>query len=139
VAALSAPIVSGAIGTDAVSLISGIGAFSDKNAGTSKSVTVSGASLAGADAGNYSLGAVTANNADITPKPVTGSYTAGNKVYDGNAMAGLSTPLVSRAVVGDAVSLAGGIGAFANKNAGMSKAVTVSGTTLAGADAGNYS
>src|SRR2546430_16598661 len=46
--------------------------------------------LSGAGVGNYALRAVTANSANITPKPVTGSYTAIAKVYDGTAVATLS-------------------------------------------------
>ena len=42
-------------------------------------------------------------------------------------------------VGGDAVSLTVGTGAFADQNVGTAKAVTVSGTRLSGADAGNYS
>jgi hypothetical protein len=138
VAALSAPIVVGAIAGDAVSLTGGIGAFADKNVGTNKPVTVTGATLTGADAPNYTLGAVTANNADITALGITGSYTAASKVYNGNAVAALSLPIVTGAIAGDAVSLTGGVGAFANKNVGTNKTVTVTGATLAGADAPNY-
>src|SRR5436305_13445144 len=91
-----------------------------------------------ADLGNYSLGAVTANSANITPKPVTGSYTAIAKVYDGTAVATLSAPIVNGAIGTDTVSLTGGIGAFSDKNVGTNKAVTVSGAALSGADGGNY-
>jgi hypothetical protein len=138
VAVLSAPIVNGAIGGDAVSLTGGTGAFANKNVGTNKPVTVTGTTLTGADAPNYTLGAVAANNADITSLGVTGSYTAANKVYNGDAVATLSFPFVNVAIGGDAVSLTGGVGAFGNKNVGTNKPVTVTGATLTGADAPNY-
>ncbi|WP_380941875.1 YDG domain-containing protein, partial [Sphingomonas floccifaciens] len=44
-----------AFGADVVTLTQGAGVFADKNAGTGKSVTVSGYALTGADAGNYTL------------------------------------------------------------------------------------
>ncbi|KQQ33271.1 hypothetical protein ASF61_09235 [Duganella sp. Leaf126] len=47
--------VSGVIGQDAVSLTGASGVFADRNAGTGKTVQVSGFQLTGSDAGNYSL------------------------------------------------------------------------------------
>ena len=41
-------------------------------------------------------------------------------------------------VGGDTVSLAGGTATFDNKNVGTGKTVTLTGATLTGADAGNY-
>jgi hypothetical protein len=73
---------------------------------------------------------VTANNADITALGITGSYTAANKVYNGNAVAVLSAPMLSGVLAGDGVTLTGGAGAFANKNVGTNKTVTVTGATL---------
>ena len=61
--------------------------FADKNVGDGKTVNASLA-LSGAQAGNYSLTSNTASTtASITPKPLTGSFTASNKVYDGNVTA----------------------------------------------------
>ena len=47
-------------------------------------MTVTGATLAGADAGNYILDSVATTTADITREHITGSFTGDNKVYDGN-------------------------------------------------------
>ena len=57
--------------------------FSDKNVGTGKTVTVSGYTLSGADASNYTLVEPTGLTANITPASlaITG-VTANNKVYD---------------------------------------------------------
>src|SRR5205085_142369 len=77
--------------------------------------------------------------ADITPKPITGSFTAQNKVYDGNTDATVTGRSLTGAIAGDTVSLSGGNATFGNKNAGTDKTVTLTGATLAGADAGNYS
>ena len=47
--------VSGAVDGDDVSLSGGVATFGDKNVGDGKTVTLMGATLAGAHAGNYSL------------------------------------------------------------------------------------
>ena len=54
----------GLVGGDDLSLVSANGAFSDKNAGSGKTVTVSGFTLGGSDAGNYLLSA-SSTTADI--------------------------------------------------------------------------
>jgi hypothetical protein len=93
-------MLSGVLAEDGVNLTGGTGAFANKNVGTNKTVTVTGATLTGADALNYMLSAVTANNADITALGVTGSYTAASRVYNGNAVAALSAPMVNGAIGG---------------------------------------
>jgi hypothetical protein len=47
--------LNGKITGDVVTLASGTASFDNKNVGTGKTVTVSGAALSGADAGNYRL------------------------------------------------------------------------------------
>jgi hypothetical protein len=59
-------------------------AFADARAGNGKTVNVSGFSLSGTAAGNYSIGALT-TTANISRKEVTlTSFTASNKIYDGS-------------------------------------------------------
>ena len=118
-----------------------VGTFADKNAGAGKTVTVSGLSLSGAKAGNYSLQAYS-TTADITPKAITVSgLNAANKTYDGNTAATVSGNVALNGVVsGDTVNLSGTpAGTFADKNAGSGKTVAISGLSLNGAEAGNYS
>ncbi|WP_426057607.1 beta strand repeat-containing protein [Janthinobacterium sp. PSPC2-1] len=121
----------GIIGNDSLS-VAGSGLFSDKNAGTAKVVTVSSITLAGADAGNYILGSnASSGTADITPKALTvAGQVAGSKVYDGNAVAQISGGSLAGLVDGETLGFSGQTAAFADKNAGNAKAVTVSGTTL---------
>lgn len=69
-AATGAIGLTGVVAGDAVSA-SGTYAFADGNAGTGKTVTVSGATLAGLDAANYDLGGVGADLADILRRSVT--------------------------------------------------------------------
>jgi hypothetical protein len=128
----------GAISGDAVSLTGGTATFSDKNVGTGKTVTLTGAALSGADAGNYILDSVATAKADITALHITGSFTASSKPYDGNATATVLTRSLVGAISGDAVSLTGGTAMFSDKNVGTGKTVTLTGAVLGGADAGNY-
>ena len=83
--------VSGVVGSEVVTLNGGTATFNDRNVGTGKTVTLSGASLSGAGAGNYVLasGAIT-TTANITAKQLTVSATGVNKQYDGNADATVS-------------------------------------------------
>ncbi len=112
--------------------------FNNKNVGLAKEVTVSGISITGTDAGNYTLTNVTAiTNANITVKSLTVSATANNKVYDGNRTAVVGT-LTSNKLGLDVIDIANTTATFANKNVGLAKEVTVSGITITGTDAGNY-
>ena len=112
--------------------------FADKNVGTAKAVQLSGAMLTGADAGNYFIVLPTGLLASITPASLTlAGLSAAGKVYDGTTGAAVSAS--ANGVLGqDVVSVVGGSGSFADKNAGTGKLVTASGFRLAGADAGNY-
>ncbi|TWU48137.1 beta strand repeat-containing protein [Rubripirellula reticaptiva] len=65
--ATTAPIV----GDDLQVVGSAIASFADKNVGTSKSIVVSGLSLAGDDANNYNIIQPSGLAADITPAPLT--------------------------------------------------------------------
>jgi hypothetical protein len=124
---------------DNVSLVGGTASFADKNVADDIIVTLTGATLAGDQAGNYSLTGVGTTLANITAKPITGSFTADNKVYDGNTDAVVLSRMLNDVVTGDDVSLTGGTASFADKNAADDIIVTLTGATLAGDQAGNYS
>ncbi|KRA60149.1 hypothetical protein ASD79_07875 [Caulobacter sp. Root655] len=127
--------LTGMVAGDTVSA-SGTYLFADKNAGTGKTVTASGVALSGADAGNYTLVPLATTQADILKKGLTGALVAANKTYDGTTAASGSIGLTG-VVAGDAVS-ASGTYAFADKNVGTGKTVTVSAAALSGLDAANY-
>uniref|UniRef100_UPI0025F486B4 YDG domain-containing protein n=1 Tax=uncultured Victivallis sp. TaxID=354118 RepID=UPI0025F486B4 len=121
--------------------VSGKGTFDNKNVGVDKLVTIADLVLSGTDAGNYVLDATTTTAlADITAKTisVTG-ITADDKVYDGTTDATLNYDNVTfdGMVAGDDLAVSSK-GAFADKNAGVDKIVTVSDLVLSGADADNY-
>jgi len=129
--------LTGLVAYDSVGIVGASGRFSDKNAGVGKTVSISGATLTGADAANYVLGGGATVQASITPRQLTlGGLTALDKVYDGNRAAIVSAALTG-ALPGDAVSLTTA-GQFDTKNVGAAKSVTISGA-LGGADAANYS
>lgn len=126
---------------DTVFVNVGAAEFSDKNVGQKKTVTVSGLTLAGKDAGNYLLDKTTVTaNADITPLTLSLSGTAAaSKVYDGGKLATISNAgMLDKAVEGDDIGVTAGSAEFSDKNVGQKKTVTVSGLALAGKDAGNY-
>lgn len=127
--------LNGVIAGDTVNAM-GSYAFGDKNAGTGKTVTASGIALSGADAGNYTVNATTTALADILARAVTATLTANGKTYDGTTGA-TGTLSLGGVLAGDQVGAAGSY-AFADKNAGNGKTVTASGIALSGADAGNY-
>ncbi|MGK5024115.1 YDG domain-containing protein [Janthinobacterium sp. RB2R34] len=113
-----------------------IGAFADKNAGSNKAVTVQNASLSGTDAANYVLASTSgATSATITQRALALGFTAAGKTYDGNTAA--TVAVTDNRVAGDVLT-ATASGAFADKNAGSNKAVTVQNASLSGTDAANY-
>ncbi|QIK38534.1 filamentous hemagglutinin N-terminal domain-containing protein [Caldichromatium japonicum] len=129
--------LSGVVAGDNVSVAGTASAsFADKHVGAGKTVTISGLSLTGTDAGNYTLGSGATTTASITPKALTAIYTAANKVYDGGTSATVSAAS-SDIITGDSVSISAN-GAFADKNAGTGKTVNITGGALSGTDAGNY-
>jgi filamentous hemagglutinin family protein len=126
---------------DDIGVSAGSAEFNDKNVAEKKTVTVSGLTLTGNDAGNYLLDRTTiTTTAGITPLTVSLSGTeAANKVYDGNKAADiLNVGTLDKAVAGDAVIVNVSAAEFNDKNVAQKKTVTVSGLTLAGEDAGNY-
>ncbi|MDO8954133.1 MAG: YDG domain-containing protein, partial [Gammaproteobacteria bacterium] len=133
---------------DTVSLAGGpvtSGSFNNKNVGTGKLVTadLSGLSLTGSGASNYTISGVTTPlTANITAANLTISgIAASNKVYDASTAATLTNAGSLSGVLGsDTVSLdvSSVTATFADKNVGTGKTVTASDYALTGADAGNY-
>jgi hypothetical protein len=122
---------------DVLTLSAAGASFSDKNAGTGKMVTASGVAVGGTDAGNYILASASASGtADITRRPLSVAVSAQNKEYDATTAATVTSS--DNRVAGDSVSVGVGSANFADKNAGSGKAVSASGISLSGADAGNY-
>jgi hypothetical protein len=123
------------LGADVVALGgTGSGVFANKNAGTGKAVVVSGYTIGGTDAANYTLvqPVVTAN---ITQKALTWSGTpvASGRAYDATLTTTVSGATLAGVIAGDTVGLGG---LFADPNVGIAKPASLA---LTGIDGGNYS
>jgi autotransporter-associated beta strand protein len=134
-------ILSGVLNGDDVGL-GGIPyvSFADKSVGLNKTITVSGYTLTGAAAGNYTLTQPSLNG-DITAKGLTiTGLTGSSKEYDGTLEANVSGSATLAGVVpNDDVTIDGTpVATFGDKNIGTAKPISVSGYTLSGADAFNY-
>ena len=137
-------VISGKVDGDDVEVVNGTAAFADANVGNGISVTFSGFSLSGADAGNYELSAqpvsVTANiaKADYTNAPElniniimnqanaqTGTLTALN-FFGGNmpADAVITATESAKGTVIDSISVADGTLSYSSKTN-----ITTEGTT----------
>ncbi|NNH01044.1 YDG domain-containing protein [Acinetobacter sp. ANC 5414] len=126
----------GMIAGDNLTVASSTGSFSDKNAGTDKTVNISGLSLGGADAENYLLASTTATNiANITPATLTATITAQNKVYDAGTSAVVTYG--DNRLGSDDLTVSGTAN-FSDKNVANGKTVTATSLSLNGADAHNY-
>ncbi|MDR2698459.1 MAG: YDG domain-containing protein, partial [Candidatus Methanoplasma sp.] len=143
---LTAPALSGLLGSDKVNVREGKAEFSDANAGTGKRVNASGWGISGGQSAYYSVQQPSFANGTINPKPITftGSVTA-SKEYDGNGNFGDSHIAISNAgsfsgkVGSDDVSLdkTGVTGRLAAGD--RSGNLSVNGAfALTGKDAGNY-
>jgi hypothetical protein len=121
--------------------------FADAAVGLGKSVTVSGLILTGSAAANYTLTQPTGLTADISSAGVTiaSGITANSKVYDTTATATLSSNnvVLTGVLSGDtsnvALSTNNCTASFATATVGTGKPVTVTGLSLTGTAAGNYS
>jgi hypothetical protein len=93
-ASLTGSAIAEPLGADQVT-VSGVptAVFASANAGTAVPVTIANLSLSGADAGNYTVAAITGVSANIDPAPLTASVNAFTKVYDGNTQAAPSLVL----------------------------------------------
>jgi hypothetical protein len=116
--------------------------FADKTVADNKVVTLTGVTLSGTDSGNYTVSQPQLSaNITAASLSVTG-VTANDKVYNGNTTATLTdtSAAVSGVIGADDVTLVktGKAATFGTATVGNSKSVTVTGYTIAGTDAGNY-
>jgi filamentous hemagglutinin family protein len=122
-----------------VSLVAGTAIYDSPNAGSDVGITYSGYSLGGADASNFAfVGASSTTSGAITPKVLVGTVTVADKVYDGGSAATINGRSLTGVVGADVVSYSGGTANFDTTSAGSGKSVSVSGLSLTGANAANY-
>jgi filamentous hemagglutinin family protein len=129
---------SGLVGGDAVT-INATGGFNAANVGNGIGVSITGVSLSGADAGNYSLPAFNTINttANITPAPLTVTAANVSKTYDGNAYSGNGGASYSGFVNGETSAVLGGSLSFGGTAAGAVNAGSYS-LVPSGLTASNY-
>jgi hypothetical protein len=113
-----------------------IEAYSNKNVGTGKTLIPSGTVSDDNSGNNYAVTFDSVTTGVITPLTLTVTATGVDKVYDGttNATVTLSDNHLSGDTVTDSYTSA----SFADPNVGTTKPVSVSGISISGADAGNY-
>jgi phosphotransferase system IIA component len=134
-ATLSGGTLSGVLSGDTVTLVQS-GTFASKNVGTGIAVTATD-SVTGADAGNYTVIQPTGLKANITPLAITVTATGTNMTYNGTVND--AVVLASSGVVaGDAVTFSDASATFANANVGTGKAISVTGISISGANASDY-
>src|SRR5207244_4153317 len=104
----------------------------NKTVGSGKAVAVSGISISGTDAGNYTFNTTASTTADITARPLTVSAAGANKLYDGTTTA--TVTLADDRVSGDVFTDSYTAASFANKTVGTGKPVSVSGISISGTD-----
>ncbi|MCJ8236705.1 two-partner secretion domain-containing protein [Peteryoungia algae] len=123
--------------------LSGSGSMTTKHVGTGKALILSSLALGNGtgSASNYTLlgGTHTVDITAATISAITG-LTASNKTYDGTTAATLSLNGAgfTDMIAGDVLTVATSAGAFDSENAGVGKTVNITGLTLGGTDAGNY-
>ncbi len=135
-------VISGKVDGDVVSVSSGSAAFADKIVGNGKTVSFTGFTLSGADAGNYTLSDQPASvTANITAKPIIMNVTIQNKAYDGLNTAIIASAALNDVVSGDTINLVNPYptATFESVSAANNIAVSFGGNfALTGTDAGNY-
>ena len=122
------------LGSDVLTVTGYDAQFTDKNAGTGKTVNINGITIDGEAAKNYTWGSVT-TTADIAKADLTIGANGSNKTYDGTT-AGSVTHTDNR--LGNDVLEFSSNAAFADKNAGAGKQMNVTEIMVTGEDAGNY-
>ena len=84
-------------------------------------MSVSGISISGVDAGNYTFNTTATSTANISARALTVSATAANKAYDGTRAATVS--LTDDRVSGDVISVAFSSALFDTKVVGTMRGV----------------
>ncbi|WP_411280875.1 YDG domain-containing protein [Gemmatimonas sp.] len=136
----------GVVSPDVVTLSGVTATFATASVGTGKPVSLSAATIGGANSGNYSIGVSGAptTSANITSAGGTvtigGSFTANDKVYSGTttAIGNTSTLMLVGVSSPDNVTIASVTIAFTTAPVGSTKTVVITNVTLVGSQAGLY-
>ncbi|MDR0302622.1 MAG: YDG domain-containing protein [Treponema sp.] len=136
------PVLNGIVGSDNVTLVTGTAEFADTAVGINKNIIFNGWSLAGTDAGKYTLQmpSLTASITTVVPTTVTVTgLSVQTKTYDSTTNAVITgTPVLSGVASGDDVTLLPGLAIFTNPQSADNKDIIYLGWSLTGADAHKY-
>ena len=110
--------------------------FNDKNVANDKTISVSGINISGTDAANYTFNTTAQTTANVTPRALTISATGTDKVYDGDLTATIT--LTDNRIPGDTLTTSYVAATFSDENVGNAKPVSVTGISISGPDAANY-
>jgi hypothetical protein len=111
------------------------GSFSDKNVGTAKPVTISGLTISGTAASNYTLSQPTAT-ANVSARSITVTAAANTKTYDGTTSAGATPTITSGTLAsGDTANFTE---SYNTRNAGSGLILTPAGSVNDGNSGNNY-
>ena len=130
---------------DDVHVAATTGTYGSADVGSGIGVSVSGLTLTGTKAGNYSLSSTSLSDTvgSITRASLNAALTGTvGKVYDGNTSASVASAnfsLSGLVNIGDDVHVAATTGTYGSADVGSGIGVLVSGLTLTGTKAGNYS
>jgi hypothetical protein len=130
--------LNGVVATDVgnVTVSGGSAAFSDKNAGTGKTVTANTFTLSGSASNNYVILAAATTTANITTRALTVTAVTNSKIYDATASAAaIPTITVGTIQTGDTANF---VETYDTKNVGTGKTLTPSGTVTDGNSGNNY-
>ena len=133
---IGSPTLVGVISPDAVTLVTGsaTATFANKHAAINKVVNISGLTLGGVQAGNYTL-TQPVRRANIAKKPITVTALTNTKTYDGTTSAA-AIPTNSAVALGDTASF---IEAYSTRHFGVNtKTLIPSGTVTDGNSGNNY-
>ncbi|AEB99561.1 YDG domain-containing protein [Selenomonas sputigena] len=129
---------------DNVTAAAATATYNDKNVAAANRIDYTGVALAGADAGNYSLAATTAQGTGTIAKRTltVGAVTAQTKTYDGTTSAKASEfqATLENVVSGEenSVTATAAGAAYNDKNVAKASKVNYTGVKLTGTGAGNY-
>jgi hypothetical protein len=131
--------LSGVVSGDTVTLNNPTsGTYDTRNQGTGKTVTVTGLTISGASAANYTLSSTSASGTvgTINKTNITVTAAANSKTYDGTTGAAAAPAITSGSVqTGDTASF---MESYDTKNAGTGKTLTPSGSVNDGNSGNNY-
>jgi hypothetical protein len=115
---------------EGISLDTATASFDTSAVGTGKTVTLDALTITGTNSGNYTVdvsGVTDYTEGEITPKSLTPTITAQDRLWDGTTNATITGITLAGVITGDSVSVdtASAVGAFRDADQGSAKTVDV--------------